>query len=76
LLIVLPNMETKDVTVVWWIVPLNSLEIMVLKLKKAYPYTARTSTCASVDKPEAFKISGYTDVPAGNCDELAKALTI
>jgi len=47
-----------------------------IETEKAYPYTARTSTCASVDKPEAFKISGYTDVPAGNCDELAKALTI
>jgi len=31
-----------------------------------YPYNARTNKCLKNDG--AFRISGYTDVPKGNCD--------
>jgi hypothetical protein len=47
-----------------------------VRTSESYPYTARDGTCkaASATPVDDFVYNGYTDVPAGDCDQLSAAL--
>lgn len=45
-----------------------------IELESSYPYKAYDGACKYDSGKVAMKLSGYTDVPSGNCNALSTML--